>query len=113
MHFTNLIYNLLDNGLKYRRPDTPVRLVVSTENKGNQLLITVADNGIGIRREDLKRIFERFFRVSTGNRHDVKGVGIGLAYVASVVKAHKGTIHAESDFGQGTRFIISIPLLEE
>lgn len=113
MHFTNLIYNLLDNGLKYRRPDTPVRLVVSTANKGKNLLITVADNGIGIRREDLKRIFERFFRVSTGNRHDVKGVGIGLAYVASVVKAHKGTIHAESEYGQGTRFIISIPLLEE
>lgn len=113
MHFTNLIYNLLDNGLKYRRPDTAVELTVSTANKGNDLVITVADNGIGIRRDDLKRIFERFFRVSTGNRHDVKGVGIGLAYVASVVKAHKGTIHAESEFGQGTRFIISIPLLEE
>lgn len=113
MHFTNLIYNLLDNGLKYRRPEVPVELKIKTENKDSQLIIVIEDNGIGIKKEDLKRIFERFFRVSTGNRHDVKGVGIGLAYVSSVVKAHKGNIHAESEIDQGTQFIIALPLLEE
>ena len=112
MHFTNLIYNLLDNGLKYRRPEVPIALKVMTENRDSKLIIMVEDNGIGIKREDLTRIFERFYRVSTGNRHDVKGVGIGLAYVSSVVKAHKGTIHAESEIGEGTRFVIELPLLD-
>lgn len=112
MHFTNLIYNLLDNALKYRRPEVPAQLHVATTNEGNRLLIRVSDNGIGIKREDQRRIFDRFYRVSTGNRHDVKGVGIGLAYVWSVVKAHKGSIVVDSTFGQGTTFTISLPLME-
>ncbi|MDO5075564.1 MAG: HAMP domain-containing sensor histidine kinase [Bacteroidales bacterium] len=112
MHFTNLIYNLLDNALKYRRPDTPAQLSVSTSNSSGRLVLRVSDNGIGIKKEDQRRIFDRFYRVSTGNRHDVKGVGIGLAYVWSVVKAHKGTIAVESTYGEGTTFTISIPLIE-
>lgn len=112
MHFTNLIYNLLENALKYRRPEVPVKLLVSTRNDNNKLIITVEDNGIGIRKEDLKRIFERFYRVPTGNVHNVKGVGIGLAYVSSVVKAHKGTITADSVFGEGTTFTITLPLYD-
>lgn len=112
MHFTNLIYNILDNGLKYRRPQVPILLHISTANDEDykMLHITISDNGIGIAREDLKNIFERFFRVSTGNVHNVKGVGIGLAYVASVVKAHKGTISVESELDEGTSFTISVPL---
>lgn len=112
MHFTNLIYNLLDNALKYRRPEVPIRLHLATSNEDNFLVIKVSDNGIGIRKEDQRRIFDRFYRVSQGNRHDVKGVGIGLAYVWSVVRAHKGKINVESTFGQGTTFTITIPLME-
>ena len=111
MHFTNLINNLLENALKYSRPDVPPHLIVSTRNEGKALKISIADNGLGIKKENLKRIFERFYRVHTGNVHNVRGVGIGLAYVAGVVKAHNGTIVAESEYGKGTTFTISIPLL--
>ncbi len=81
MHFTNVIFNLLDNAVKYRREDEPLRLEVSTCNidQDRKLRIEVADNGIGIRKEELKKIFDKFYRVSTGNRHDVKGFGLGLA----------------------------------
>lgn len=120
MHFTNVIYNLLDNAVKYRRQDSidgtpppPLHLNIQTKNEGNRLVIRINDNGIGIRREDLKRIFNRFFRVHTGNRHDVKGFGLGLAYVSSVVEAHKGRIHAESTYGEGTTFVITLPLMED
>ena len=111
MHFTNLINNLLENALKYSRPDVPPHLVVSTRNEGKALKISISDNGLGIKKENLKRIFERFYRVHTGNVHNVRGVGIGLAYVAGVVKAHNGTIVAESEYGRGTTFTITIPLL--
>lgn len=111
MHFTNLINNLLDNALKYSRPDVPPHFIVSTRNVGKALKISITDNGLGIKKENLKRIFERFYRVHTGNLHNVRGVGIGLAYVAGVVKAHNGTITVESEYGKGTTFNISIPLL--
>ena len=112
MHFTNVIFNLLDNAVKYRKEDTPLELTVSTKNiPGDKLRITIADNGIGIKKEDLKKIFEKFFRVSTGNRHDVKGFGLGLAYVYKMLGLMGGTITAESDLGKGTRFIITLPLL--
>lgn len=111
MHFTNLINNLLENALKYSRPEVPPHLIVSTRNVGQALKISITDNGIGIKKENLKRIFERFYRVHTGNLHNVRGVGIGLAYVAGVVKAHNGTITVESEYGKGTTFNISIPLL--
>ena len=82
MHFTNVIFNLLDNAVKYRREEEPLNLVVASRDiSGDRLEITVQDNGIGISRDDQKRVFEKFFRVSTGNRHDVKGFGLGLAYV--------------------------------
>ena len=113
MHFTNLVNNLLDNALKYRRPEEPIKLVVSTFNKGKQFVITFSDNGIGIKKEDLKRIFDRFYRVTSGNVHNVKGVGIGLAYVAGVVKAHHGTITVDSKYGHGTTFTVSFPLMDD
>lgn len=111
MHFTNVIFNLMDNAVKYKSPDRELHLFVSTKNESGRLVISIADNGIGIKRDDLKKIFEKFYRVHTGNRHDVKGFGLGLAYVHNVVKALGGTIHAESELGKGTKFIISLPIM--
>jgi two-component system phosphate regulon sensor histidine kinase PhoR len=113
MHFTNVIFNLMDNAYKYAREDTPLQLVVTTRNVGENLELSIADNGIGIRREHLKKIFEKFYRVPTGNLHNVKGFGLGLAYVMKIVRDHKGEIKAESEYGQGTTFIISIPLMKD
>ena len=112
MHFTNVIFNLLDNAVKYRQEETPLKLTVATRNiPGNRLQITIADNGIGIRKEDLKKIFDKFYRVSTGNRHDVKGFGLGLAYVHKMTALMGGQIKVDSDFGKGTSFVITLPLL--
>ena len=112
MHFTNVIFNLLDNAVKYRSEERPLNLTVGSRNIDNDtaLEVTVADNGIGIRRDDLKKVFDKFYRVSTGNRHDVKGFGLGLAYVRKMVDELGGTISVESEFGQGTKFIIILPL---
>lgn len=112
MHFTNVIFNLLDNAIKYRKEELPLQLTVTTSNPDEtHLQIVVEDNGIGIKREDLKKIFEKFYRVSTGNRHDVKGFGLGLAYVHKMVTLFGGTIKAESEYNKGTKFIIILPLL--
>ncbi|MBR4842666.1 MAG: HAMP domain-containing histidine kinase [Bacteroidaceae bacterium] len=113
MHFTNVIFNLMDNAVKYKRDDVPLKLSVRTWNEPGKLLISIADNGIGIKKEDLKKIFEKFYRVHTGNRHDVKGFGLGLAYVKKVILSHKGTIRAESELGNGTKFIITLPQSNE
>ena len=111
MHFTNVIFNLLDNAVKYRREDVPPELTVTTTNPDeDHIQITVADNGIGMKREDLKKIFEKFYRVSTGNLHDVKGFGLGLAYVHKMIDLFGGSIRAESEVNQGSKFIITLPL---
>lgn len=111
MHFTNVIFNLMDNAVKYKRDDVALHLTVRTWNAGNKIHISVEDNGIGIQKDDLKHIFDKFYRVHTGNKHDVKGFGLGLAYVKKIVSLQKGTIHAESEYGQGTKFIITLPIL--
>lgn len=114
MHFTNIIYNLLDNAVKYMREDAEPHLKITTRDiDNNRLEIKISDNGIGIKKEDLKKIFEKFYRVSTGNRHDVKGFGLGLAYVKKMVTIFDGTIRAESEPGKGSDFIITIPLLSD
>lgn len=111
MHFTNVIFNLLDNAVKYRREEVPLALEVSTINPDeDHIQITVADNGIGMKREDLKKIFEKFYRVSTGNLHDVKGFGLGLAYVNKMIDLFGGSIRAESEVNKGSKFIITLPL---
>ena len=111
MHFTNIIHNLLDNAVKYRQDDRPPQLSISTSNPNDKTLqIKFKDNGIGIKKEDLKRIFEKFYRVPTGNRHDVKGFGLGLAYVKKMIEIFKGSITVESDYGKGSTFIITLPL---
>jgi len=112
MQFTNVIFNLLDNALKYMKEDVTPQLKVTTSNPVNgRLEIKVADNGIGIRKEHLKLIFEKFYRVSTGNRHDVKGFGLGLAYVKKMIEAFGGTIRVESEIGKGSVFIIDLPVI--
>jgi two-component system phosphate regulon sensor histidine kinase PhoR len=111
-HLTNVIFNLLDNALKYRREEVPLRLEIATKNYGEHIILSIEDNGIGIKKEDLHKIFERFYRVHTGNRHDVKGFGLGLAYVKSIVGIHHGSIHAESIYGQGTNFVITLPTIK-
>ena len=111
MHFTNVIFNLMDNAVKYRRQDAQLELKLSTWNENDRLCISIQDNGIGIKKEDIKKIFEKFYRVHTGNLHDVKGFGLGLAYVKKIITEHKGTITAESELGIGTKFIIKMPLV--
>ena len=111
MHFTNVIFNLLDNAVKYRREDVAPELTVTTVNPDeDHIQITVQDNGIGMKREDLRKIFEKFYRVSTGNRHDVKGFGLGLAYVHKMIDLFGGSIRAESELNRGSKFIITLPL---
>ena len=112
MHFTNVVFNLLDNAVKYKKPDGELRLHVKTWNESDKLYISIQDNGIGIKKENLKKIFDKFYRVHTGNRHDVKGFGLGLAYVKKIVQDHKGSIRAESDLNVGTKFIIVLPTLK-
>jgi signal transduction histidine kinase len=109
MHFTNVIFNLMDNAVKYKRDDVDLHLEVSTWNSANNLCVQISDNGLGIRKEDLKRIFDKFYRVHTGNTHNVKGFGLGLAYVKAMIEQHKGTIKASSEYGKGTVFTITIP----
>ena len=108
VHFTNLVNNLLDNALKYSKEKPLIKLTTSTV--GNSIKIKIDDNGIGMNKETLSRIFEKFYRAHTGNVHNVKGFGLGLSYVKTMVEAHKGTIKAESTLGKGSSFIVSIPL---
>ena len=109
VHFTNVIFNLMDNAIKYRKPDGPLNIVLSTWNDNERLYLSVKDNGIGIKKDNQKKIFEKFYRVHTGNVHDVKGFGLGLAYVKKIVDLHGGEIKVESEYGKGTNFIISLP----
>lgn len=108
IHITNLVNNLLDNALKYRNGDP--KIIVSTKNATNGIVLAVKDNGIGITRENQKRIFDQFYRVPTGNVHNVKGFGLGLSYVKKIVEEHGGKIWVESTLGQGSLFSCYLPL---
>jgi two-component system, OmpR family, phosphate regulon sensor histidine kinase PhoR len=108
VHITNVLFNLLDNAVKYSKENPMIE--VATENIKNKLVVSVKDNGIGIAKEHQKLIFERFYRVPTGNVHDVKGFGLGLHYVFKIIEAHNGTIEVESALNKGTKFIIYFPI---
>jgi two-component system phosphate regulon sensor histidine kinase PhoR len=110
VHFSNLINNLLDNAIKYSKENTPVFVKITTQSNGKILTIRVEDNGIGMNKETVKRVFERFYRAHTGNIHNVKGFGLGLSYVKTIVEGHHGEIRADSVLGKGSTFTIEIPL---
>jgi len=107
VHIGNLISNLLDNAIKYSS-DSP-EISISTRNKDKGIVIAITDNGIGISKEDQKMVFERFFRVHTGNVHDVKGFGLGLSYVKRIADAHGGHVSVDSSLGKGTKFEVYLP----
>lgn len=111
VHFSNLISNLVDNAIKYSKEK--LKIVISTHSTKNNLVIRLEDNGIGMSKESVKRIFEKFYRAHTGNLHNVKGFGLGMSYVKTVMDAHKGKIKVESVLGKGSSFTIDVPLLIE
>jgi two-component system phosphate regulon sensor histidine kinase PhoR len=110
VHITNVIFNLLDNAMKYSKENPVIK--VATQNRKDQLVISVEDNGIGIPKEHQKQVFDRFFRVPTGNVHDVKGFGLGLSYVKKIVDLHNGTIKIESAVNKGTKFKLYFPQIK-
>ena len=111
LQFSNVLYNLMDNAVKYAKTTEPLHLQVCTRNENDRTIVEIEDNGMGIPKEDLKKIFDKFYRIHTGNVHNVKGFGLGLAYVKRMVSKHRGHITVESEIQKGTKFILSIPTL--
>ena len=113
MHFQNVIFNLLDNAVKYAKPDEPLDVYLKTWNTNENLYLSIRDTGQGIKKENLKKIFDKFYRVHTGNLHNVKGFGLGLAYVKKMVDLHEGEIKVLSEYGKGTKFVIKLPVIRD
>jgi two-component system phosphate regulon sensor histidine kinase PhoR len=112
VHFSNIIFNLLDNAIKYAKNDG-LRIDVETGNSGQMLSIRIKDNGIGMNKETQSHIFEKFYRAHTGNIHNVKGFGLGLSYVKAMAEAHGGRVRVESILGKGSTFIVLLPLMKK
>lgn len=107
VHFTNLISNLIDNAIKYSNDNVNIKITTHSTNK--YFVMSVQDNGIGMSKESVKRIFEKFYRAHTGNVHNVKGFGLGMSYVKTVIDAHKGKVKIDSAIGKGTTFTVEVP----
>ncbi len=110
VHITNVIYNLVDNANKYS-PENPY-IIIATENNERGIYISIADNGIGISHTNLKKIFDKLYRVPTGNVHNVKGFGLGLSYVKTIVEMHNGNVDVESELKKGSKFTVYLPFAE-
>lgn len=110
LHFTNIVYNLIDNAIKYSSESPEIEISTSFERRN--FCLTIRDKGIGIEKSQQKHIFDKFYRVPTGNLHDVKGFGLGLSYVKSIVELHGGKILLKSEIGKGSEFILEIPVEE-
>jgi two-component system, OmpR family, phosphate regulon sensor histidine kinase PhoR len=108
VHFTNILFNLVDNAVKYG--GKPPQIVIETEIINNKIFVKIKDNGRGIDKKNIKKIFDKFYRVPTGNVHDVKGFGLGLYYVSKIIEAHRWKISVSSQLGTGTTFLLEIPL---
>lgn len=113
VHFQNAIFNLMDNAVKYGKPDQPLDIYMTTWNDDEHLFLSIRDTGLGIKKENLKKVFEKFYRVHTGNVHDVKGFGLGLAYVKQIVELHDGEISVDSEYKKGTKFTIKLPVIKD
>jgi two-component system phosphate regulon sensor histidine kinase PhoR len=109
VHFTNVISNLIDNAIKYSKDNLVVKF--TTHSTPRHFIIRIEDNGIGMSKESLKRIFEKFYRAHTGNLHNVKGFGLGMTYVKTVIDAHKGKIRVDSTLGKGSCFTLELPVM--
>jgi two-component system phosphate regulon sensor histidine kinase PhoR len=110
VHLSNLLNNLIDNAIKYARKHVPLQIQIETLVSNATIIMRIEDNGMGMSRDTLKRIFEKFYRAHTGNQHNVKGFGLGLSYVKSVTEALGGKIKADSTLGQGSVFTLELPL---
>lgn len=110
VHISNLVNNLLDNAVKYSKDNVAPHISLSTSSSAKKFIMVIEDNGIGMTKETVKRIFEKFYRAHTGNIHNVKGFGLGLSYVKQVIEAHDGSIRPESVLGKGSVFTIELPL---
>lgn len=108
VHIANIINNIIENAVKYSLESPDISII--TENRENDIVVTISDKGIGIKEDDIKRVFDKYYRVSTGNTHDIKGFGLGLSYVKLMVEAHKGSINIKSKHGSGTNVIVTIPV---
>ena len=106
-HLINALSNLIDNAIKYSK-EIP-ELIIQTSNVGQNLVVVISDKGIGIEKEYQRKVFVKFFRVPTGDVHNVKGFGLGLAYIKKIIELHGGTIQLRSEIGEGTTFTIILP----
>ncbi|MEP2511476.1 MAG: HAMP domain-containing sensor histidine kinase, partial [Reichenbachiella sp.] len=107
MHLTNIVYNLLDNANKYSLNEPTIKIMTIDNARG--IMIKIIDKGIGMSKEVVNKIFEKFYRIPTGNLHDVKGFGLGLAYVKNMVEAHGGEIYVQSELKKGSEFTVFLP----